>query len=163
MGLSKSQHAYHFRPIVQRAWEAHCAVAGNPHVGDKIAREEWYREQLHACLGVWTTKQCNPVRDFERLMAHFEGIASDGIKWQLKSEGGDARRLAHKIRGICKDHDLDEDYVCRVARQALRLDSLPDLDRMNTEQLFMILRALRCDAERLTVAAHASDPNNEPF
>jgi hypothetical protein len=49
MPLSRSQQA-EFRPLVARAWAQQAGLVGRP-VGDAMARDAWYREQIHTVTG----------------------------------------------------------------------------------------------------------------
>jgi hypothetical protein len=45
-----------------------------------VAKEKWFRANLHEAIGVYSTKQANPKADFEKAMAHFEAIAALVLK-----------------------------------------------------------------------------------
>jgi hypothetical protein len=131
-----------YRPLVDAAWRAHC---GRERVRpeDKVAKDAWYREQLRAALGIYTTKQCNRARDFEVLMAHFEAIAGDSIEWQLRMYRGDAKRIQYELGQLCQRHDIDEDYLRSIARQALQVDALPELHLLSADLIYRVLVAAK--------------------
>jgi hypothetical protein len=81
-------------------------------------------------------------------------IARNGIDWQLKLAGADKRPIIHTILEICREHDLDENYMRGVARQALKLEALPELERLEPAQLLIVLQLLRMNVARMALAAH---------
>ncbi|MCX6994166.1 MAG: hypothetical protein NT011_13630 [Kiritimatiellaeota bacterium] len=103
-----------YRPLVARAWQAHCLRTGqNPDVDS--AHETWYRKQLMDACGIYTTKQANQTTDFDGLMAHFAAIAGDE-GWTLRTAEGDERRLRYLIRREMERGGLTEQYVQGIAR-----------------------------------------------
>lgn len=161
MAFSRAQQIVHFRPMVADAWRAHCAATLGPK--DTKAKDLWYRAVLRETVNKSSTKDCDPRGDFEHLMARFEEIAGNGITWQLKLEGGTKRRIIHKIHAICAENHLEENYVRRIARQELRLQTLPLLERLETAQLLTLLKMLRCECARITAAAHKDSDIDIPF
>jgi hypothetical protein len=152
MSFSRAQHITHYRPMVDRAWKR--LYDSSPALQDlappqrKVARREWYERELAAATGKKSSEQCNAGKDFEKAMAHFEAIAGDSIEWQLKLYTGDARRILHEIRDLVRHHDLDEDYARGIARQALKLDALPDITELDAKDLVVVLRALKIQVAR---------------
>lgn len=167
-GFSRKQHGY-FRPMVAAAWEAHCKrqaapaaqlqllPADHPQSGAAAAMEKsrltetqrsWYEENLEAACGKGkhTTTVCDPKRDFEHAMAHFESIARNGIYWNMRIHGGDARRIAWNIGEICRKHDVEEHYMRGCLRNALQLfhhDPLPRLEDVPYAVLIIIMGELK--------------------
>ena len=134
--------------MVLKAWNAHCD-ANPPLVSkDKTARDLWYREELQAAFGVDTSSGLDQRRDFEKAMAHFEAVIGGGIYWNLRVFKGDARRILHEINRVATGHEIDDDYMRRIARQALRTSELPELVNLSEEQLLIVLRALRIYVRR---------------
>jgi hypothetical protein len=93
-----------YRPLVEAAWAA-CCRAGAPTEAaaarlraDRIAKDKWYRAQLHACLGIWTTKQIRGLPAFRRLMAHFEALVGESFYWQQQLATGDERQIRESVR-----------------------------------------------------------------
>src|SRR5690606_15390577 len=98
-----------FRVVVAKAWKSHCN--GNEGLErDKVQQREWYEEQLEECTGKRSTKELSAGRDYDKSMAHFEAIAGDSIKWQMRLHNGDARRIIHTIRTKIEEFDGDEKY-----------------------------------------------------
>jgi hypothetical protein len=153
MSFSRAQHIAHFRPMVGRAWaptRARLMMQALPAGEIARRRRAWYERELQAKFGVTSTNDLNPKKDFEEAMAHFEAIAGDSIEWQLKLFSGDARRVLHEIRDLCRNFDLDESYARGIARQALQLDALPDIGALDAKSLVTVLRALKIHAARDT-------------
>lgn len=153
MSFSRNQHIVHFRPMVARAWAAHCSRLRTAPVDKAAAKDAWYRAELRAALGVDSTNDANPKADFEKAMAHFEAIAGDSIEWQLKLFSGDARRVLHEIRDLCRHYDLDEAYARGIARQALNLEALPDIGTLDARSLVTVLHALKNVTKREPASA----------
>ncbi len=161
MSFSRGQHAFHFRPLVAKAWAAHCRATMPPPAlaealeRDNRAKDKWYRANLHEACGVYTSVELNQKDDFERAMAHFEAICGDDFTWQLKLLKGDARRALHEIQAVCREADFDEDYAAGIARQALGLDTRPLLENLKAPKLVVVLRALKIQARRCVRAEEA--------
>jgi len=65
-----------FRPLVDRAWLAHCELVGTS-ANNRTAKDTWYREQLYSCCRIRSTK--NISRDQQRyLISHFTQISKAG-------------------------------------------------------------------------------------
>jgi hypothetical protein len=150
-----------YRPLVTGAWETHCAAEGiDPK--DKIAKDAWYRAQLHECLGVWTTKQCNPTAHFRKACAHFEAIIGKSIFWQMQVAGGDIRTARHGLQTLAEEHDIDSAYIAGIAHQMF--DTTPE--NLNAPRLRKLIAALkihfhRHDPSEPQLAATRTEPN--PF
>lgn len=116
-----------YRPLVQRAWLAHCARTGQNPEAD-APHESWYRAQLIEAIGVYTTKQANPTRDFDRLLAHFAAIAGE-LDLVRRAAEGDERRLRFLIAQEVQRGAVKEAYVLGIARNmgfpAKALSELP--------------------------------------
>lgn len=167
-GFSRKQHGF-FRPMVAAAWEAHCKRNALPSaqlqllepdevksaVAERIEKSRlsetqraWYEDNLEAACGKnkRSTTICDPKRDFEHAMAHFEAIARNGIYWNMRVHGGDARRIAWNIGELCRKHDVEEDYMRGCLRNALQLfpnDPLPRLEDVPYEVLIIIMGELK--------------------
>ena len=127
-----------YRPLVKRAWLAHCAGAGLSPEAD-AAYETWYRHQLMGACGIYTTKQANPTKDFDRLIARFAEIAGDA-DLAMRAAEGDERRLRHLIASEVKRGAVTEAYVLGIARNmGFPRDSLADLP---AEHLWRVWNAL---------------------
>ena len=123
--LTRPQQAK-YRPLVKRAWQAHCARTGCSTVADG-AYETWYREQLMDACGIYTTKQASPTKDFDALMAHFATIAGDEY-WIDRATRGDEIRLRHMIAQEQSRGNISDAYIAGIARNmGLRraLDDMP--------------------------------------
>jgi hypothetical protein len=126
MSFSRSQQGL-FRPMVARAWAKH-AAGSDLDPSDKVAQDIWYRAELQECLGHTSTKDADPGRDFETVMAHFEVFVGGEFYWNRRIHQGDCRRLQFAIRQICDRWEIDDQYACATAVRVLKwegcLDSL---------------------------------------
>lgn len=146
-GFSNGQQGK-YRPMVDAAWTRYCSLHPEAlQAADKAAaRRAWYEEELEIATGQTSTTRCDRKRDFEAAMAHFEAIAGNGIYWNLRVYGADARRIAHNIRELCQANDVEEDYMRGMARRSLRLsewDPLPELASLEYEQLIVLMGELK--------------------
>lgn len=143
--------------MLTSAWEQHCREEGLDHTLAK-AKDAWRRAQITKSTGCMSLTQVpGKGKKYIQLMAHMEVIARNGIDWQMKLTGADTRPIVHSIREICREHDLEEDYVRGVARKALKLDSLPLLDSLGAPQLLTVLQLLRMNVARMALAAGKGD------
>lgn len=150
MGFSRAQQPA-FRAMVAAAWKATGGAGAKPDRG-------WYEAELETATGYRSTADCNAGRDYDFAMARFEEIGGASIEWQMRAFQGDAKRIAHSLRKLCADHEGDEAYMRRIARQALRLDVLPELHTLDADQLLVVLRACKQQVTRGLVAAGERDP-----
>lgn len=126
-----------YRPLVERAWQAECLRAGeNPEVDS--ARESWYRRQLLDACGIYTTKQADPVKDYDGLMLHFAIIAGDAGLIDYFSKASERRHL-HNIRSSIESGAVTEAYVQGIARH---MGYRPDLESLPADHLWRIWNAL---------------------
>lgn len=73
--LTKSEQAV-YRPLVEKAWLQHCVLMGlSPN--NKPAKDAWYRDQVHGAIGVWSTRDADPDRDYQPLLDRFMLLAGD--------------------------------------------------------------------------------------
>lgn len=136
MGFSRAQQP-EFRALVAAAWLAYCRQENLP-LTLKLDRC-WYERELFFATGHSSTSDCNAGRDYDRAMAHFEGVAGTGIRWQMKIHTGDSKRLLYELQKAVGEHEIDEDYLRAVARRMLKLDRMPELSKLTRDQLVMIL------------------------
>jgi hypothetical protein len=146
-GFTRKQQGL-YRPLVAAAWQRHCKLDSSvlDYADKAAARRAWYEAELEVATGETTTSSLDPKRDFEAAMAHFEMLAGAGIYWNLRVYGGDARRIAHNIREVCIENDVDEVYMRGMARRSLRLtpaDPLPELASLEYEQLITLMGELK--------------------
>jgi hypothetical protein len=147
-GFSRKQHGY-YRPMVAAAWLRHCSfsnIAPHPYSDDLALCRAWYEAELEAATGETSTTRLDRKRDFTAAMAHFETIAGESIYWNCRLYGDDARRIAFNLREVCRTNEVDEDYMRGMARRMLRLhddDQLPELSKMTSEQLLIIMGELK--------------------
>ncbi len=146
-GFTKAQHGL-FRPMVADAWKAYCSHTPSAlqAVDKAAAHRAWYEAELREATGKPSTTLCDPKRDFEHAMAHFETIVGNAIYWNLRAGGGDARRIAWNIREICRANEVDEQYMQGVARRMLRLSDhqpLPELGLLQYQELIIIMGELK--------------------
>jgi len=99
-----------YRPIVEAAWAAHCRAEAPTEAAaarlraDRIAKDKWYRSQLHACLGIWTTGQVSSLGQFRRLMAHFEAQVGESFYWQQQLATGQERSVRKSFELFLREH-----------------------------------------------------------
>jgi hypothetical protein len=144
MSFSPGQHKY-FRPLVDAAWAGHCK-ANKIDINDKAAKRAWYEEELTNATGKSSTTQCDKKRDFEDAMEHFERLTGEGIYWAVRKYGADARRIIYNLREVCRENDVDEEYMRSIARRSLRLrpeDPLPELEQLSYQHLRIIMGELK--------------------
>lgn len=153
MSFSRAQQAL-FRPLVARAF----AVANpgahfdtyNPDV------RAWYETELEHATDHRSTSHCDPKRDFENAMAHFEAIIGDSFTWQLRRLNGDRNRILHEIHDTARDFDCTEEYMLAIASQAIGFQ-VTDLAQLNDELLLVILVSLKRQLRRQQRAGLPTD------
>ncbi|HEX8312764.1 MAG TPA: hypothetical protein VF614_15690 [Chthoniobacteraceae bacterium] len=139
------------------AWEQHCREHGVDHT-DTNLKDAWRRDQVRKSTGKSSLTQVPRVgRKFIQLMADLEVITRSGITWQVKLHGAEKRPIIHTILEICREHDLDEHYMRGVARQALRLEALPQLEQLEVAQLLTVLQLLRMNVARMALAQYGGN------
>lgn len=147
-GFTPAQQG-HYRPMRDAAWTKYCELErlpASPAVDSNKAFRSWYEEELKAATGKTSTRFCDRKRDFTHAMAHFEAIARNGIYWNTRLYGDDARRIAWNIQEIVRANEVEEDYMRGMARRMLRLADdcpLPPLEAMDYEQLLTIMGELK--------------------
>ncbi len=128
-----------FRTLVARAWKAHCkAERLDPANG--AAMDTWRRQQMHAAVGVFSTKDASKTRDFVPLMARFEVILGEDIFWQRRVEGDGLRRRLHELGELVGKHDVEPDYPGRIAVQMFDQRRLDKLDAKQVEAVIIALK-----------------------
>jgi hypothetical protein len=150
MPFSNLQQRRHYRPTIARA-----AAKAGVEVRDKAALDAFVRGNLHEWLGVYSTKELNAGPDFTFVMMKYEQLLGDGYRWRLQYENQHVNGQVHKIREICRELDLEEDYARGVARQALGLGRLPLFPELSPRQLQTVLRVLKAQGSRIAAAANA--------
>jgi hypothetical protein len=141
-----------YRPLVERAWQAECARSGTKPECDG-ARESWYRRQLLDACGIYTTKEADPVNDYDALRLHFAIIAGDQTLIDYFSCASE-RRILHNIRATIASGAVTEAYVLGIARN---MGYREDLDSLPADHLWRVWNALirhnkRHAKEKLEVA-----------
>lgn len=100
--LTKEQRARFF-PKVNKAWTEHCRLAGTS-PNNKPTYDSWYRDQLHCSIGVWTTKEADPEKDFLPLLDWFTLLAGEPqpiiIKGWTESQSAWFEREAKKAHNM---------------------------------------------------------------
>jgi DNA primase large subunit len=114
--FSRPQLIRFFRPMVDKAWKAHCDRECITE-STTASKDGWYRAELKKVFGVDTTKRLNKSKDFDRAMAHFEELADEGIVWQVKLLQGDAVRARYQLEEMAKLLRLDEVYLSTMREQ----------------------------------------------
>lgn len=128
-----------FRPLVDKAWARYSALE-RVAPGSKIERDAWYRAQLQKVAGITSTTQANRTTHFGELMAHFEAIVGDSIYWQTQLAESRLRRVRWALDKVCREHDVEENYVAGIA---LQMFGTRDLSRLGPDQLEAIIAALK--------------------
>ena len=93
-GFSRAQQGK-FRPLLDRAWLAHCGRTGL-FANKKADKEKWYRAELFRVVGVESTRFCDKVHDFDDTMLAFAIIANDSY-WIDRIARADERRMIWRI------------------------------------------------------------------
>ena len=115
----------HYRKTVDQAWTAH-ATRHNLPLNSKPAKRQWYEKQLMQCLGVTTTKHCNPAEHFDDAMLHFAIIANDEY-WINRTTQSEERRYIYQIHRLMLDYQyvakrpITWDYIRAIHKQAHQL------------------------------------------
>ena len=106
--LSRRHNAV-YRPLVQKAWLAHCARSGKD-PENKSEKDQWYRKQLVENFGFYTTKQARSASDVDRLCLHFATIAGDekAISYFVQAE---ERRALWVLRKSMARSRVSDSYV----------------------------------------------------
>ncbi len=150
-----------FFPLRDYAWRVWAAANGKD-TKSNVAKDEWYRELMVKELGVYSSKELSPLNDYTTAMAIMEAVAGGSYVWtpakpkpvrtfelgrmfwnHRATKTEEARRYLHLIRELCKEHDLDDDYVCATARKVGNLDSRPLIQNITAPVLWKTLVALR--------------------
>ena len=121
--------------MVGKAWRAYCTKAHQA-PKSKDAHEAWYRAELVACVGVYTTKQVKTVEDFDKLCLHFATLSGDQDQidywtraperralWWLEQEMEKADKPWAYVHGIARKmnfpdrpiEDLPEELIRKLA------------------------------------------------
>lgn len=166
MSFSPGQQG-HFRPMVADAWarELRDFPDASKCKGKRCGECDycaWYEAELFKATGCTSSSDLDKKRDFEKAMAHFEMLVGEGIYWQMRREGGDARRVLHAMRELSSEFDADEHYMRGIARRQLKLGDdapLPDLSELTYEQIANVRSALVRD---LRVAKKSGYPAQLP-
>lgn len=122
----------------------------------------WYEEILVGATRKRSSKACNAGRDYDFLMRDLEIIHGQSTKWQLRAANGDAIRIRHELRDAVENHQIDETYLRKVARNMLRVDELPELEEMEAEQLIIILGEVKRFIRRRLKSGVAFLDNGDP-
>jgi len=104
-----------FRLLLEKAWRAHCTKA-HQDPKSKDAREAWYRAELVASVGVYTTKQIKTAEGFDRLCLHFATLSGEQEQidyWTRAPE----RRALWWLEQEMEKTGKDWDYVYGIARK----------------------------------------------
>jgi hypothetical protein len=163
--LLKPKQLNSFWKMLASAWVRHCSREGIDPKNSAL-KDEWRLARIRASTGRNSlTAVPSAGKPYVRLMADLEEIAGTGIYWQLRLYNADKRPLVHQIEQTCRDHDIDEEYMQDVARNALKLYSLPlRLEDLSVEQLLTVRNTLFAQGEK--IGMHAERRRNqdiEPF
>jgi len=126
--LTPAQQAI-YRPLVKRAWLAHCRQTGTA-PNNRPAYDAWYRDQVHGAVGLWSTIEADPARDYSKLIDRFlvlvgavggQGVTISG--WTPK-QGDSFSGLAARAwrmemaRGVVPDGVDFNDWLAELLRGA---------------------------------------------
>ena len=93
---------------------------------------------------------------FAKVMAALEELAGDGVKWNIKSDSGEADRAVaqHNLGELLNEHRIDHRWATGLARRALRNETIElwEMDAEQTETVLGILRAQLRKAPRKEAA-----------
>lgn len=106
-----------FQRIKRLAWTEHCRRAQIDQA-NRIALEQWYRRELLAGTGCYSTKEIRPgdVALFDKLCLHFATLSGDQREigyWARAEE----RRLLYKLNEAMRKLNVDRFYVLGIIRQ----------------------------------------------
>lgn len=150
MSFTRAQQGK-YRPVVKAAWVRECGLTGLA-PNDKAAYNRWYRRELLAAADVYSTKQCNAVKDFDKVMLHFAILAEDEF-WMRRLAQADERRVRHHLRRYMRDLEylekrrVDWAYVKSIYGQS----QLPpgDMKDCPAEYLLKVLQMLDTHVRRV--------------
>jgi hypothetical protein len=150
MSFTRAQQGK-YRPVVDAAWRRECELEGFA-PNDRKARDRWYRRQLLAAADVYSTKQCNAVKDFDKVMLHF-AIRAEDEYWMKRLAQADERRVRHHLRRYMRDleylekRSVDWAYVKSIYGQS----KLPpgDMKDCPAECLLKVLQMLDTHVRRV--------------
>jgi hypothetical protein len=155
--LTRAQQAI-YRPLVERAWQAQCRVAGSD-PADRPSRDAWYRRQLVGLLGIYTTKQASTTDDFDQLVLHFAGLVGDTY-WLDRISRSAERRALFQIRRQLRElsehegREVDWSYARAIYRQMSGHNAMPEhMHDCPAALLLKIVAALHTHLRRLHSAA----------
>ncbi|MDD5679557.1 MAG: hypothetical protein PHW60_16430 [Kiritimatiellae bacterium] len=125
-----------YRPLVARAWQAHCLRTNqNPDVDS--AHETWYRLQLNEC-GFRTTIQANQIEDYDTIMLHFATLAGDLQAVEYFSNASE-RRHRYLINREIEIGHVTEAYVQGIARNMGFRDNLDECPADHLHRIWIAL------------------------
>lgn len=161
MSFSRAQQP-EYQMLLKLAWEEHCRV-GNIAPAPPKPDRDWYEQELFFATRKTSTTDCNPGRDYNLAMAHFEAVARAGIKWQMKLHGSDFVRMQHELREAvgAAAEAITEDYFRTVVRRMMTPhghplpEALPVLTKVPREVLIAAMGEIKRNLRRETRAAVA--------
>lgn len=117
---------------MSRAWTVFCS-RNKVDASDKAALSTWYRKQLVANFGLYTTKEVksSEVALIDRLCLHFATLAGDAEQisyWAIADE----RRALWRLQQSMDRAGVDLDYARGIAR---RMHFLPEDGSMDIKDL----------------------------
>ncbi len=120
MAFTPEQHRKSYRPLLTKAWKAHCRRECITET-TPASKDEWTRAELMKCCKVRSTDEVDPKKGFEKVMAWFEVIAGDSCYWQLRQIRGDANRALFLLEETAHLLRLTDDYISTIMFQ-MRLE-----------------------------------------
>lgn len=145
------------RTLYWRTWAA--AKRALSRLGYDTAEADAMRADLTIqALGKQVSSKALTNAQFDLVLAAFRAVSDPGdldaqLRAMLQPRDRILWSLRHnhlpRMREALDAADIDERYLQRIARQALRLDHDPDLATLDEAQLLIILRAARIHCQRL--------------
>ena len=156
-GFSPSQRPA-LNDYLALAWAAHCRHEGLAEsIGARCLKKRcqekgcafctWYEDTLEGATGHRSSTECNAGTDFEAFMAALEEIHCESYEWQMRKFGGPLRRILHAVHAVSPGFEMDEEYLRRIATNALRGHGaavewvMPELHQLAPRELLMVKHA----------------------
>jgi hypothetical protein len=153
MSLTPRQQGI-YRPLVQRAWLAHCERERIAPDADG-AYETWYRHEVREATGKDSTRDCDPTLDLDLLLIRFARIAGDD-RMEAHATASAERRMRYVInellgklaRAECRQ--VGWPYARAIYAQMSRYHMLPEqMEDCPAELLRKVVQALDTHLRRL--------------
>lgn len=141
MFTPKQQRIY--RPMVDRAWEAHrCRLP------EATNKRSWYEQELYQAIGLTSTKNADHTHDFDQAMLHFATIAGADTAIARFSDAQRTRiswLIRDRLRAIssAQGYPATWPYAAAIYEQMSQSGRIPeDMDECPAELLYKVYQAL---------------------